>query len=227
MSSLDLAIVVVSLVGLVVLAAWLARRQAHTRDYYLGGGRLPAWALGLSLAANQVSAISLIGAPAFVALRAGGGLRWLQYELAVPLAMAVLVVWGAPFLRRAAGAEVYEAVEGRLGRGARRVLAAFFLVVFFLTVFLATFFLAFFLATAAAIHSTASSTSSSPTDCRTAGPSARPETDTAASAPASTWLAAPTISGVQRWFTGSRTTSMPGKRSATSSSSLGSAPLKP
>jgi len=128
MSSLDLTIVVLSLVGLVALAGWLARRQRHTADYYLGGGRLPAWALGLSLAANQVSAISLIGAPAFVALRPGGGLGWLQYELAVPLAMAALVVWGVPFLRRAAGAEVYEVVEARLGPGARRLLAAFFLV---------------------------------------------------------------------------------------------------
>jgi SSS family solute:Na+ symporter len=128
MSSLDLSIVVVSLVGLVVLAGWLARRQRHTADFYLGGGRLPAWALGLSLAANQVSAISLIGAPAFVALRPGGGLGWLQYELAVPLAMAALVVWGVPFLRRAAGAEVYEVVEARLGPAARRLLAAFFLI---------------------------------------------------------------------------------------------------
>lgn len=128
MSSLDLSIVVASLVGLIALAGWLAKRQTHTGDYYLGGGRLPAWALGISLAANQVSAISLIGAPAFVALRAGGGLVWLQYELAVPLAMAVLVVWGVPFLRRAAGAEVYGVVEGRLGRGARRLLAGFFMI---------------------------------------------------------------------------------------------------
>lgn len=127
MSAWDLSIVVGSLIGLIALAGWLAKRQAHTRDYYLGGGRLPAWALGLSLAANQVSAISLIGAPAFVALREGGGLRWLQYELAVPLAMAALVVWGVPFLRRAAGAEVYEVVEARLGRGARRLLAVLFL----------------------------------------------------------------------------------------------------
>jgi len=128
MSPLDLTIVVLSLIGLVVLAGWLARRQRHTADYYLGGGRLPAWALGLSLAANQVSAISLIGAPAFVALRPGGGLGWLQYELAVPLAMAALVLWGVGFLRRAAGAEIYEVVGARLGPGARRLLAAFFLL---------------------------------------------------------------------------------------------------
>jgi SSS family solute:Na+ symporter len=128
MSRLDLGIVLASLVGLVVFAGWLAGRQRRTSDYYLGGGRLPAWALGLSLAANQVSAISLVGAPAFVALRPGGGLAWLQYEMAVPLAVACLVVWGVPVLRRAGGADVYAAVERRLGRSARRTLAGFFLV---------------------------------------------------------------------------------------------------
>ena len=128
MTLIDTAIVVATLIGLVALAAWLANRQVSADDYYLGGGRLPAWSLGLSLAANQVSAISLVGAPAFVALRAGGGLVWLQYELAVPLAMAALVVWGVPVLRQARGADIYASVEGRLGRGARRLLASFFLL---------------------------------------------------------------------------------------------------
>jgi SSS family solute:Na+ symporter len=48
--------------------------------------------------------------------------------MAVPLAVACLVVWGVPVLRRAGGADVYAAVERRLGRGARRTLAGFFLV---------------------------------------------------------------------------------------------------
>lgn len=128
MGVFDLAIVVVTLLALVVLAGYLARRQQDTADYYLGGRALPAWALGLSLAANQVSAISLVGAPAFVALREGGGLAWLQYELAVPLSMAVLLVWGVPFLRRARGADIYSVVEDRLGKGTRRFLASLFLL---------------------------------------------------------------------------------------------------
>ncbi len=128
MATLDLLIVVVSLVGLLLLAAWLASRQRDNEDYYLGGRHLPAWSLGLSLAANQVSAISLVGAPAFVALREGGGLVWLQYEMAVPLAMAALILWGVPVIRRARGADVYAAVEDRLGSGSRRILAAFFLL---------------------------------------------------------------------------------------------------
>ncbi|MDJ0520824.1 MAG: hypothetical protein QNJ90_01980 [Planctomycetota bacterium] len=128
MGAIDLGIVILSLLALLAFAGWLARRQRSTADYYLGGRHLPAWALGASLAANQVSAVSLVGAPAFVAMREGGGLLWLQYELAVPLAMALLVVFGVPVLRRAKGADVYGAVETRLGRGARRTLAGMFLL---------------------------------------------------------------------------------------------------
>ena len=127
MGLLDTVIVIGSLAGMVLLSAWIAARQGRMDDFYLGGRRLPGWTLGVSLAANQVSAISLVGAPAFVALRAGGGLVWLQYELAVPLAMAALVLWGVPLLRRARGVEVYQAVEERLGPGARRTLAVLFL----------------------------------------------------------------------------------------------------
>lgn len=128
MASLDAVIVLGSLIAVVALGAWFAARQRVAGDYYLGGRRLPAWALGVSLAANQVSAVSLVGAPAFVALRAGGGLTWLQYELSVPLAMVVLVAWGVPFLRRAPAASIYSVVEERLGGGTRRALALLFMV---------------------------------------------------------------------------------------------------
>lgn len=128
MKAWDLGIVAASALALIAIAAYMASRQRDAGDYYLGGGRLPAWALGLSLAANQVSAISLVGAPAFVALREGGGLVWLQYELAVPLALAALALWGVPLLRQARHADVYSAVEHRLGRSARRFLATLFLL---------------------------------------------------------------------------------------------------
>ena len=47
-------------------------------------------ALATSIIATQCSTNSLLGAPAFVGFVLGGGLLWLQYELAVPLAMLAL-----------------------------------------------------------------------------------------------------------------------------------------
>jgi SSS family solute:Na+ symporter len=84
--------------------------------------------LALSILANQVSAVSLVGAPAFVALREGGGLRWLQYELALPLAMLLLVAALVPALRSVPGSSIYAYAEARFGRDARRALAGAFLL---------------------------------------------------------------------------------------------------
>ncbi len=61
MASLDTAIALGSLVGVVAFGVWLAPDQRKVEDYYLDGRRLYAWAPGICLAANQVSAVSLTG----------------------------------------------------------------------------------------------------------------------------------------------------------------------
>ena len=72
--------------------------------------------------------MSLIGAPAFVALREGGGLRWLQYELALPLAMLLVVAILLPALRSVPGSSIYAYAEKRFGPPTRRALAGAFLL---------------------------------------------------------------------------------------------------
>ncbi|TAL36076.1 MAG: sodium transporter [Spirochaetes bacterium] len=127
MNALDWIIVAAYIAGVVGMSFMLARRQESREDYYLGGRTVPWWLVGSSLLANQVSAISLIGAPAFIALRAGGGLVWMQYEIAVPLAMAVVIVFLVPVFRRAGGITIYEFAEKRFGVSSRVVLSVIFL----------------------------------------------------------------------------------------------------
>jgi len=121
--------IIASVTALVIVMSWLVgRRQKDQTDYYLGGRKIPYWLAGSSLAANQVSAISLVGAPAFIALKAGGGLRWLQYELAVPLAMLFIASVLLPAYSRLGGATIYEYLGHRFGKTARHTLALVFLV---------------------------------------------------------------------------------------------------
>lgn len=125
---LDGGIVVVYLAAVLILSGVIALRQRSGTDYFLAGRSMSGPILAFSILANQISAVSLIGAPAFVALRAGGGLSWLQYELAVPLAMLAAIVLLVPALRALPGASIYEFAERRFGPGSRRVLAAAFLL---------------------------------------------------------------------------------------------------
>jgi Na+/proline symporter len=114
--------------GYVVLLIWMAwfigRKQKNKEDYYLGGNDIPFWSIGLSTMATQCSTNSLLGAPAFVI--AVGGLTWLQYELAVPLAMIGIMIFLMPFFRKQNVISVYEYLEKRFGIGTRTLLSVMF-----------------------------------------------------------------------------------------------------
>ena len=94
-------------VALLIWMAWyLGRKQQNKEDYYLGGNDIPFWSIGISTMATQCSTNSLLGAPAFVI--AVGGLTWLQYELAVPIAMIGIMIFLMPFFRKQNVISVYE-----------------------------------------------------------------------------------------------------------------------
>lgn len=63
--------------------------------------------------AAQAGVISMISAPAFVAIRPGGGLTWLQYEFALPLAMILLTMVLIPRFYRSEVITIYEYLERR------------------------------------------------------------------------------------------------------------------
>ncbi|HDP80360.1 MAG TPA: sodium transporter, partial [Spirochaetes bacterium] len=105
---LNWAIVGLFILLILGLSFVIGRAQKNQEDYYLGGRKVPSWLVGTSLMSNQVSAISLIGAPAFIALKPGGGLIWLQYEMAIPLAMMVIIALLVPVYWKTGGVTIYE-----------------------------------------------------------------------------------------------------------------------
>ena len=128
MAAWDWLVIAVYLVAMVGLSAWLARGQRDEGDYYVGGRNLPWWAVGISVVATQSSAISFVSIPAFVALRPGGGLTWLQYELAVPLAMIFVLTVLVPYFRSLELVSVFEFLRTRFGPGTARFLSVIFLL---------------------------------------------------------------------------------------------------
>jgi Na+/proline symporter len=128
LSPADLVILIAYVAAIFGMSFAFARRQRSGDDYFLAGRRMRGPTLAASILANQASAVSLVGAPAFVALRAGGGLSWLQYELALPLAMFAAIVVLLPTLRAVPGSSIYAFAEQQFGRGTRQALAAAFLL---------------------------------------------------------------------------------------------------
>ena len=127
MALLDWIVVAVYLIGMLAIALTVGRRQKSREDYFLGGRHFPPSALAASTIATQCSTNSLLGAPAFVGFSAGGGLIWLQYELAVPIAMALLIFVLAP-MREARVTSIYQVLEMNLGRKSCLTAAGCFLI---------------------------------------------------------------------------------------------------
>ena len=125
MQLIDWLVVGFYMLLMLTLAALIGRGQRNTSDYYLGAKRMSALSLASSTIATQCSTNSLLGAPAFVGFTLGGGLLWLQYELAVPLAMLALIYLLTP-IRRLGVISVYEFLERRLGPAARLVASGSF-----------------------------------------------------------------------------------------------------
>jgi SSS family transporter len=128
MAQIDWIILFLYIVVIIMMSWLIGRRQKSQEDYYLGGRVMPAWQIAFSVMATQVSAISLIGAPAFIALKANGGLVWLQYEFAIPLAMMLIMLVLIPLYHKTRGITIYEYLEKRFGKMTRMLISAVFLI---------------------------------------------------------------------------------------------------
>lgn len=124
----DWTLVIGYIAAMIAFSIYLGRGQTNQADYYLGGRDLPWWAVGISTMATQTSAISFMSIPTFVALRPEGGLTWLQYELAVPLAMILVSMLLLPFFRHLRLVSVYGYLEMRFGPKVRTLVSAVFLL---------------------------------------------------------------------------------------------------
>src|SRR3990170_6450827 len=110
-----------------VVTDGLRRTKAADKieGYFLANRSLPWWAVGLSVMATQLSAITLIGT---TGQGATDGLRFVQFYFGLPLAMVLLGVTLVPFLHGARVFTAYEYLERRFDAKTRSLTAFLFLL---------------------------------------------------------------------------------------------------
>jgi len=131
MNYLDYLLVAGYVIFLVWLGLRLNRQQKTEEDYYLGGRKVRWWASGMSTMATQLSTVSFVSAPAFVAMKAvedGGGLVWLAAEFAVPLALLFIMVVLLPVYHRAGVLSIYEYLRRRFDPATQAYISLLFQV---------------------------------------------------------------------------------------------------
>ncbi|MFM9012097.1 MAG: sodium:solute symporter [Gemmatimonadota bacterium] len=125
MRGLDWAIVVAYLGYVVWDGLRRARGTVDIEGYFMANRSLPWWAVGLSVMATQLSAITLIGT---TGQGATDGLKFVQFYFGLPLAMVILGVTLVPFLHRAKVYTAYEYLERRFDARTRTLTSFLFLL---------------------------------------------------------------------------------------------------
>jgi SSS family transporter len=103
----------------------LTKRSHELEGYFLGGRSLPWWAVGLSVMATQLSAITMIGT---TGQGFNDGMRFLQTYYALPVAMIILSVTLVPFFHNARVYTAYEYLERRFDVKTRAFTSLLFLL---------------------------------------------------------------------------------------------------
>ena len=125
MRPLDWIIIVAYLVYVLVDGVRRARGTHELEGYFLANRSLPWWAVGLSVMATQLSAITLIGT---TGQGASDGMRFVQFYFGLPVAMVILGVTLVPFLHGAKVFTAYEYLERRFDAKTRGLTSLLFLV---------------------------------------------------------------------------------------------------
>ena len=125
MKTLDWIIVAAYLLYIVYDGLRLTKKSHEVEGYFLANRSLPWWAVGLSVMATQLSAITLVGA---TGQAYNDGMRFVQFYFGLPIAMVILCVTVVPFFYRAKVYTAYEYLERRFDAKTRALASLLFLI---------------------------------------------------------------------------------------------------
>ncbi|PRY89167.1 sodium:solute symporter [Mongoliibacter ruber] len=91
-------------------------KKRGSTEYITGGGRLPTWALGMSIFATYVSSISFLALPGSAYQSNWNGF---VFSLSIPLAAWIAVTFFVPLYRKIQSPSAYAYLENRFGLWAR------------------------------------------------------------------------------------------------------------
>jgi solute:Na+ symporter, SSS family len=121
----DWAIVVIYIAWIVIDGLRRSKGTDRVEGYFLGNRSLPWWAIGLSVMATQMSAVTIVGT---TGQAYSTGLRFVQFYFGLPIAMIILSVTVVPFFHRAKVYTAYEYLERRFDVRTRSLASFLFLM---------------------------------------------------------------------------------------------------
>ena len=126
LATIDYVLLAIYLAATLGLGLFIGRRMQTGRDYFLGGRRLPWWAIGMSLVATDIGATDIIGVggAAYKHGLAVGNFEWIGCVPAMIIAAFVFI----PFFWRIGVYTIPEFFERRYNASVRSALATCWLL---------------------------------------------------------------------------------------------------
>ena len=125
MTTLDWAVLIFYLVAIVAFGLYAGRGNRKLDDFFLAGRSMRWWAVGLSVMATQISAITFVGTTGQAYT---DGMRFLVVYFGLPFAMVILCVTLVPFFYRSGVFTAYEYLERRFDARTRTLTSLLFLL---------------------------------------------------------------------------------------------------
>ncbi|MEM1119444.1 MAG: sodium/solute symporter [Bacteroidota bacterium] len=122
---LNWSIIFIYLAANLLLGYVLSKKVATAEDFYIGRKTTPWWAIGISVLATYVSAMTFLGAPAWSYKE---GLSVIAIHLNYPLVIILVMSLFVPFFMQTGLVSIYEYQEKRFGKASRVVIALVFLM---------------------------------------------------------------------------------------------------
>lgn len=123
---LDWLILAGYFVLIIVIGALASRGTSDEKGFFLGGRKMPAWAVAMSFAATTLSAATFIGYPQ-ASFTDGGDLTLLIHEFSKLLAALLVAALFLPAIYRAGSVTVYGYLGQRISPGAATAASVMFL----------------------------------------------------------------------------------------------------
>ena len=102
---IDYIIIVLSLLCSLGIGLWFSAKQTDAKQYYTAGGKLPSWAVGMSILATLISSVTFLAYPG-----EGFSSNWilLVQGLMVPVVLLLIIGFIVPLYRHVINLSAYE-----------------------------------------------------------------------------------------------------------------------
>ncbi|SFP84896.1 sodium:solute symporter [Parafilimonas terrae] len=125
MPLLDIIIILIYLAAMVLVGFYFLRKNKNAEQFTKASGKIPGWAIGLSIYATFLSSNTFLGVPgkAF-----GSNWNAFVFSISMPFAAWIASKYFVPFYRKSGNISAYEHFEKRFGAWARTYTVICFLL---------------------------------------------------------------------------------------------------